>query len=49
MTELIAVPQQNQWTRLKTFVLDSVSSPITRRVYNFGLDEIDLGGGCKRR
>ena len=39
MTELIAVPQLNQWTRLKALVLDSVSSPITRRVYNLGLDE----------
>lgn len=39
MTDLIPVPQANQWTRLKTLVLDSVSSPITRRVYNLGLDE----------
>jgi hypothetical protein len=39
MTELIAVPQTNQWSRLKALVLDSVSSPITKRVYNFGLDE----------
>ena len=27
------------WHRLKSLVLDSVSSPITRRVYNLGLDE----------
>src|SRR5579862_3847175 len=39
MTDLIAVPQPNQWLRLKSLVLDSVSSPITRRVYNLGLDE----------
>lgn len=39
MTELIAVPQVDQWSRLKSLVLDSVSSPITRRVYNLGLDE----------
>jgi integrase len=39
MTDLIRVPQPNQWGRLKTLVLDSVSSPITRRVYNLGLDE----------
>jgi site-specific recombinase XerD len=39
MTELIAVPQQNQWLWLKSLVLDSVSSPITKRVYNLGLDE----------
>jgi site-specific recombinase XerD len=39
MTELIVVPQVDQWSRLKALVLDSVSSPITRRVYNLGLDE----------
>jgi len=39
MTDLIVVPQKNQWHRLKTLVLDSVSSPITKRVYNLGLDE----------
>jgi hypothetical protein len=36
---LIVVPQTNEWYRLKALVLDSVSSPITRRVYNLGLDE----------
>jgi integrase/recombinase XerD len=39
MTDLIAVPQTNPWHKLKTLVLDSVSSPITKRVYNLGLDE----------
>jgi len=39
MTELIVVPKANEWSRLKALVLDSVSSPITRRVYNLGLDE----------
>src|SRR5580698_8589939 len=39
MTDLIVVPQVNQWQRLKALVLDSVSSPITKRVYNLGLDE----------
>jgi len=39
MNDLIVVPQTNQWHKLKTLVLDSVSSPITRRVYNLGLDE----------
>src|SRR5499426_3721995 len=39
MTDLIVAPQPNQWHRLKALVLDSVSSPITRRVYNLGLDE----------
>src|ERR1019366_5805701 len=27
------------WRRLKALVLDSVSSPITKRVYNLGLNE----------
>jgi predicted phosphoadenosine phosphosulfate sulfurtransferase len=36
---LIVVPQTNQWQKLKALVLDSVSSPITKRVYNHALDE----------
>ena len=39
MNDLIVVPQPNQWQKLKALVLDSVSSPITQRVYNLGLDE----------
>jgi hypothetical protein len=39
MTDLIVVPKTTEWPRLKALVLDSVSSPITRRVYNLGLDE----------
>ena len=39
MNDLIVVPQTNHWHKLKALVLDSVSSPITRRVYNLGLDE----------
>jgi len=39
VTDLIVVPQTNQWQKLKALVLDSVSSPITKRVYNLGLDE----------
>src|SRR5579872_2322647 len=39
MTDLIVVPQATDWSRLKSLVLDSVSSPITKRVYNLGLDE----------
>ena len=39
MTDLIVVPHAAQWQRLKRLVLDSVSSPITKRVYNLGLDE----------
>jgi hypothetical protein len=40
MNELAVVHDQtNEWRRLKALVLDSVSSPITKRVYNLGLDE----------
>src|SRR5579862_8913679 len=39
MHELVAVDRATEWGRLKSLVLDSVSSPITRRVYNLGLDE----------
>src|SRR5436305_4522894 len=39
MTDLIVVAQTTQWQKLKALVLDSVSSPSTRRVYNLGLDE----------
>src|SRR5258707_10167940 len=39
MTDVTVVPQAAQWQRLKRLVLDGVSSQITRRVYNLGLDE----------
>src|SRR5438094_10548488 len=39
MNDLIVVEKIAEWNRLKTLVLDSVSSPITRRVYNMALDE----------
>jgi len=39
MTELIVVDKAAEWDRLKVLVLESVSSPITRRVYNMALDE----------
>jgi len=39
MNELVVSDRAAQWHRLKALVLDSVSSPITRRVYNLGLDE----------
>jgi site-specific recombinase XerD len=39
MNDLIAVEKIAQWQKLKTLVLDSVSSPITKRVYNMALDE----------
>jgi site-specific recombinase XerD len=39
MNELVLADRAADWHRLKSLVLDSVSSPITRRVYNLGLDE----------
>jgi site-specific recombinase XerD len=39
MNDLIAIEKIAQWQKLKTLVLDSVSSPITKRVYNMALDE----------
>src|SRR5277367_824158 len=39
MTDLIAIQRIAGWDKLKTMVLDSVSSPITKRVYNMALDE----------
>src|SRR5579862_2562030 len=39
MNELVLANRAADWCRLKMLVLDSVSSPITKRVYNLGLDE----------
>ena len=39
LNDLIVVEKLAEWQRLKALVLDSVSSPITRRVYNMALDE----------
>ncbi|MFZ1011109.1 MAG: tyrosine-type recombinase/integrase [Candidatus Sulfotelmatobacter sp.] len=39
MNELVLASKASDWQRLKALVLDSVSSPITKRVYNLGLDE----------
>src|SRR5208337_5619977 len=55
MNELIAVQKIAGWEKLKALVLDSVSSPITRRVYSMALDEFLAwfrqeprpGGFCK--
>jgi hypothetical protein len=55
MNELIVVEKIAQWQRLKALVLDSVSSPITKRVYSMALDEFLTwfrqesrpGGFCK--
>ena len=45
MNDLIAVQKIAGWEKLKTLVLDSVSSPITKRVYNMALDEFCLAAG----
>jgi len=39
MNELTIARRTAEWQRLKPLVLDSVSSPITKRVYNMALDE----------
>jgi hypothetical protein len=39
MNEMVLANRAADWCRLKMLVLDSVSSPITKRVYNLGLDE----------
>ena len=39
MNAMIVAPCTTDWHRLKALVLDSVSSLITKRVYNLGLDE----------
>jgi site-specific recombinase XerC len=39
MNELTVVEKTNEWRRMKSLVLDSVSSPITKRVYSMALDE----------
>jgi site-specific recombinase XerD len=39
MTDLVVVEKLEGWEKLKTLALDSVSSPITKRVYNMALNE----------
>src|SRR5258705_3731023 len=39
MNDLVLAAKAADWYRLKAPVLDSFSSPITRRVYNMALDE----------
>src|SRR5260370_40777268 len=39
MNELIVVEKIEGWEKLKALVLDSVSSPSTKRVYNMALNE----------
>ena len=49
MNELVLADKAAEWRRLKRLVLDSVSSPITRRVYNLGLDEFFAWYGLEPR
>ena len=49
MNELAVVDKGADWRRLKSLVLDSVSSPITKRVYNLGLDEFFAWYGLEPR
>jgi site-specific recombinase XerC len=39
MNDLVLAEKAAEWNFLKKLVLDSVSSPITRRVYNMALNE----------
>src|SRR5215469_12566180 len=39
MNELVLANRAADWSKLKSLVLDSVSSPITKRVYDHALDE----------
>jgi site-specific recombinase XerD len=49
MNDLVLTDRASEWRRLKALVLDSVSSPITRRVYNLGLDEFFAWYGQEAR
>ena len=39
MNDLVVAQKIAGWEKLKALVLDSVSSPVTKRVYNMALDE----------
>ena len=49
MNELVLANRAGDWRRLKMLLLDSVSSPITKRVYNLGLDEFFEWFGREQR
>jgi hypothetical protein len=49
MNELTLANIAADWGRLKALVLDSVSSPITRRIYRLGLDEFIAWYGQEAR
>ena len=44
MNDLVVVQKIGGWEKLKAPVLDSVFSPITKRVCNMALDEFLSGG-----
>jgi site-specific recombinase XerD len=47
MTELVVAARRDEWDRLKLLVLESVSSPHTRRLYNLALDEFVKWHRCQ--
>ncbi len=49
MNDSAVVAKSAEWQRLTTLVLDSVSSPITKRVYNMALDEFFAWYELERR
>ena len=49
MNEIALANRAADWQRVKALVLDSVSSPITKRVYNLGLDEFFAWYGQEAR
>jgi hypothetical protein len=49
INELVVADKGTDWHRLKAPVLDSVSFPIAKRVYNLGLDEFFAWYGQERR
>jgi site-specific recombinase XerD len=49
MNDLIVVQKIAGWEKLKALVLDSVSSPITKRVYNMALNEFLAWFQCAPR
>lgn len=49
MNDLVLANRSGDWHRFKSLVLDSMSSPITRRVYNLALDEFIAWFGLEPR
>ena len=49
MNDLVLAAKAADWYKLKALVLDSVSSPITRRVYNMALEEFIVWFGQEPR